>query len=338
MEIKELGKVAFIDRLTKPFVSETSKSIRSFRDDCSVIENGDKYSLLTSEIFTEGVHFDLTLFPLKHLGYKLVVATVSDILAMNGKCSNILVNIAIPARFSVEHIEELYSGVKIACENYDIELSGGDTTASINGLIVSMTAYGSVDKKNITYRSGAKPNDLICITGDLGAAFLGTKLLEREKAILKGNNVSRPQLDGYEYQLRKALKPNCRIDIIENLKSAGITPSSMIDISDGLASEVLHICRESDCGAKIYLEKIPIASKNFELAEELKTDTVLAVMNGGEDYELMFTVDVTKYEEVLKIGGIDVIGHISAKGTKPILVTPDGGELSIKAQGWSVVE
>lgn len=336
MEIKELGKVAFIDRLTKPFVSGQT----AFRDDCAVIDvpERDSLGLLTTEIFMEGVHFDLTYAPLKHLGYKCVVATATDILAMNGKTTGLLIAISIPARFSVEHIEEFYEGVKIACEQCEIALLGGDTTASINGLAVSLTAYGHVDRTKITYRNGANLNDLICITGDLGASYLGTRLLERERKILIGNDISNPKLEGHEYQLGKALRPSYRKDIIQNLSESEILPSSMIDISDGLASSVLHICRESKCSAKIFLDKLPIASSSFTLADELKTDAIIAAMNGGEDYELMFTVPVSQYEEVIKLGGIDVIGHICADNFPAVLVTPDGGEISIQSQGWSASE
>jgi len=335
MEIKELGKVSFIDKITAPFVKENSDVRNQFRDDCAVMDNGNKFRLLTSEIYMEGIHFDLTYSPLKHLGYKCVAAAASDVLAMNGKTTNILIALAIPARFSVENIEEFYEGVLFACNLCEIELSGGDTTASINGLCVSVTAYGEVEKEKIVYRSGAKKNDLICITGDLGAAYLGTKLMEREKMILDGNDISKPKFEGYEYQLGKALKPSYRKDIIELFDKNNILPTSMIDISDGLASSILHICRESDCSAKIFLNKLPIASTSFTLADELKTDAIIAAMNGGEDYELLFTVPVDRYEDVMKIGGIDVIGHICANEHPAVLVTPDGGEIAIKAQSWN---
>lgn len=338
MEIKELGKVAFIDKICSPFAKETSPEKYNFRDDCAVLENNHNYKLISTEVFMEGIHFDLTYNPLKHLGYKCIVATLSDILAMNGTATNVLIALAIPARFSVEHISEFYEGVKYACETCDVSLVGGDTTASINGLTISVTAYGEVDKNKITYRSGAKDHDLICITGDLGAAYLGVKLMERERMILHGNDVSEPKFKGFEYQLGKALKPIYRKDIIEQLEQEGIIPTSMIDISDGLGSSVLHICRESNCSAKIFLDKLPIASSSFTLADELKTDAVIAVMNGGDDYELMFTVSVDKYEEVMKLGTIDVIGHICPNEHSAILVTPDGGEIAIQSQSWSAQE
>ena len=335
MEIKELGKVAFVDKLTSPFVQSEGLNKYNFRDDCTVLEGVDRYNLISTKLFMEGIHFDLTYTPLKHIGYKCVVAALSDVLAMNGTATNILIALAIPSRFAVEHIEELYEGVKIACDKCSVVLSGGDTTSSINGLSISVTAYGSADKDKITYRSGAKLNDLICITGDLGSAYLGTVLFEREKKILAGNDVSKPHFEGYEYQLGKALKPPCRKDVIETLSKNSLTPTSMIDISDGLASSLLHICRESDCSAKIFLDKLPIASSSFTLADELKTDAIIAAMNGGEDYELMFTIGVDRYEDVIKCGGIDVIGHISTSDHSPVLVTPDGGEISIQAQGWT---
>ncbi len=335
MEINELGKVAFIDKLISPFKQNDGYAKSNFRDDCTVIQGESVDQLISTELYMEGIHFDLTFTPLKHIGYKCVVGAMSDILAMNGTATNILVALAIPARFMVEHIEELYEGVKFACDKYGVMLSGGDTTSSINGLTISITSYGSVAKDKITYRSGAKQNDLICITGDLGSAYLGTRLLEREKLILKDNDVSKPHFEGHEYSLSKALKPSYRKDIIEKLSENAIVPTSMIDISDGLASCLLHICRESDCSAKIFLDKLPIASTSFALADELKTDAVIAAMNGGEDYELMFTVGIDKYEDVIKCGGIDVIGHISANNHTPVLVTPDGGEIAIQAQGWT---
>lgn len=335
MEIKELGKVAFIDKICSPFAKENTPEKFNFRDDCAVLENNHDYKLLSTEIFMEGIHFDLTYNPLKHLGYKCVIATLSDILAMNGTATNILIALAIPARFSVEHISEFYEGVNYACEVSGVSLSGGDTTASINGLSISVTAYGEVDKKKITYRSGAVNSDLICITGDLGAAYLGVKLMERERMILHGNDVSEPRFKGFEYQLGKALKPSYRKDIIEEFEKEEIIPTSMIDISDGLGSSILHICRESNCSAKIFLDKLPIASSSFTLADELKTDAVIAAMNGGDDYELMFTVPVDKYEQITKLGSIDVIGHICLNEHEPVLVTPDGGEIAIQSQSWS---
>lgn len=334
MEIKELGKVAFVDRLTKNFDKTGPKSLRNFSDDCLIAPSGDGYTLVTTDLLLEGVHFDLVYTPLKHLGYKSVVVAISDIIAMNGTAENLLVGLGISSRFRVEQIEELYSGIKIACDQYNVTLCGGDTTASLNGLTISVTATGSVQKDKIVYRSGAKPNDLICITGDLGAAYLGFSLLEREKSVLEGNTITQPKFDGYHYQLQRALKPNCRVDIIKKMEENSILPTSMIDISEGLASELLHICRESSCGAKLFLDKIPIASSSFALADELQVDGVVAALNGGDDYELMFTVSLDQFDTIRTIQGIDIIGHISSDDSV-CLVTPDGAEIAIQAPSWT---
>lgn len=333
MNIAELGEFAFIDRLCAPFETKNENTIFGCGDDAAVIDGGDKYILTSVDMFMEGVHFDLVYTPFKHLGFKCVVAAASDILAMNGTAKQLMVAVAISSRFTVEQIEEFYEGVKNACDKYSIDLVGGDTTASLTGFAVSMSVTGEVEKSKIVYRSGAKPSDLVCVTSDLGAAYLGTKLLDREKRVLKGNDVATPKFDGYEYPLERALKPVLRNDVIELLSVENIVPTSMIDLSDGLASDLKHICKSSKCGAKIFLERIPISSKCFELAEELGEDPVVAVMNGGDDYELMFTVDVNEYEKVVKLGGINVIGHIISDQLE-VLVTPEGGEIAIKAQGW----
>ncbi|MFI3268669.1 MAG: thiamine-phosphate kinase [Rikenellaceae bacterium] len=334
MNIAELGEFAFIDRLCEPFeVKNADFTAKGCGDDAAVIEAGDKYILTSVDMFMEGVHFDLVYTPFKHLGFKCVVAAGSDILAMNGTVKQIMVAIALSSRFTVEQIDEFYEGVKSACDKYGIDLVGGDTTASLTGLAITMTVVGEVAKDKIVYRSGAKNSDLICVTSDLGAAYLGTRLLDREKRVLKGNDVAKPKFDGYEYPLERALKPLLRKDVIELLGESNIVPTSMIDLSDGLASDLKHICKSSKCGAKIFLERIPINSKCFDLAEELNEDPVVAVMNGGDDYELMFTVGVDKYEQVARLGGINIIGHIIENGHE-VLVTPEGGEIAIKAQGW----
>lgn len=333
MNISELGEFAFIDKLCEPFKSGNSSTICGYGDDAAVIDAGDKFMLTSTDMYMEGVHFDLIYTPLKHLGYKCVVATASDIIAMNGLTKQIMVSIALSARFTVEHIEEFYEGVKAACEEYKIDLVGGDTTASLTGFAISMTAIGEVAKDKIVYRSGAKSTDVICVSSDLGAAYLGVKLLDREKRVLKDNDVSQPQLEGYEYPIGRALRPLLRDDIITALADVNIIPTSMIDISDGLASDIKHICKKSKCGAKIYLDRIPINSKCFELAEELSEDPVIGVLNGGDDYELLFTVPVDRYEDIVKLGGVSVIGHIIADEVA-VLVTPDGGEIEMKAQGW----
>lgn len=331
MEIKELGEFAFIDRLTANFKSFVTKGIG---DDAAVIDRGENYELISSDILMEGIHFDLTYTPLRHLGYKSVVVAISDILAMNGKADYLTISLGISGKFSVEMVEEIYSGVKIACDEYDVALIGGDTTSSLTGLTIALTAVGNVSKDKITYRSGAKESDLVCVTGDLGAALLGVKLLEREKYVLNGNDVEKPKFDGFEYPLGRALKPRCRVDIIKKLNVAEIVPSAMIDISDGLASELLHICKQSECGVDIYLDRIPISPISEKLAEELNFDQLISALNGGDDYELLFTVPVMMYDKISKIQDVTIIGHITNAASGAVLLAPDGSELTLEAPGW----
>ena len=292
--------------------------------------------LISSDMFVEGIAFDLTYTPLKHLGFKCVVAAAGDILAMNGTPEQITVSIGLSGRFTVEMADELYEGIRAACDKYDIDLVGGDTTSSMTGLSIAVTVIGSVAKDKIVYRGGGKNSDLLCVTGDLGAAFMGVKLLEREKRALHGNDGVAPQLEGFEYLLERQLHPLLRTDVIDALAESGIKPTAMIDISDGLASETLHLCRRSNAGARIYLDRLPISSKCFELGEQIGVDPVMAALNGGDDYELLFTVPVDRYEDVLRIGGIDVIGHLTAPEKGAALVTPDGSEIRLTAQGWVV--
>lgn len=334
-EIAELGEFKLIDHLTKEFKIKNKTTVLGAGDDAAVLSCGDSdYSLISSDLLLEGINFDLTYFPLKHLGYKAVVVGISDILAMNGTPEQITISLGISAKIAVEHLDELYEGIRSACDEYSVDMVGGDTTASLNGLTIAVSAVGRVGKDKVSYRSGAKQNDLICITGDLGAAYMGLHLLEREKRVLKGHANPQPQFDGYAYLLQRQLKPAARKDIIEALANAGIVPTSMIDISDGLASDLLQICKSSDCGARIYLERLPIAKETHDLAKELNSDPVVAALNGGDDYELMFTVPLDMQEKIMRLGGIDVVGHITPKSTGAILVTPDGSDITIKAQGF----
>ena len=333
-QISELGEFGLIDRITKPFTTQCSSTVKGVGDDAAVIDAGDKYMLVSSDMMLEGVDFDLVYFPLKHLGYKAVVRGINDILAMNGIPQQILVSIGVSAKFCVEEIEELYSGIRQACEDYRLDLVGGDTTASVNGLAISIQAVGSVAKDRIVYRSGAHENDLVCITGDLGAAYMGLHLLEREKRIYAGNNSPQPEFAGHEYILRRQLKPYAAIEVIEALNSEGIVPTAMIDLSDGLASDILQICKSSGCGVRLYLERIPIARETHKMAEELHSDPVVAALNGGDDNELLFTVPVTEQARISKIGGIDIIGHITNAQSGAHLITPDGTALSITAPGF----
>lgn len=331
MDVKELGEFAFIDRLTADFKSTVAMGIG---DDAAVIDRGDKFELISSDILLEGVDFDLTYTPLKHLGYKSVVVAISDIVAMNGSAKYITIALGLSARFTVEMVEELYGGVKIACEDYDVSLIGGDTSPSLTGLTIAVTAVGEVAKDKITYRSGAVESDLVCVSGDLGAALLGLKLLEREKYVLDGNDAERPKFDGFEYPLGRMLRPHCRRDVVKKLDSVGIVPTSMIDISDGLASELLHLCKQSQCGVDIHLERLPISPISEKLAEELNFDHIISALNGGDDYELLFTVSISDYEKIALLGDVTVIGHITSEGSGAVLLTPDGSELEIEAQGW----
>ncbi|WP_300286009.1 thiamine-phosphate kinase [uncultured Alistipes sp.] len=332
-EIATLGEFGLIDRICKPFVARNPTTVEGCGDDAAVIDAGDRYLLLSTDLMLEGVDFDLTYFPLQHLGYKSVVRGISDILAMNGTPRQIMLSLGISSRFSVEMIDAFYEGVRAACERYGTDLAGGDTNASINGLTIGITAAGDVAKDRIAYRSGAQATDLICLTGDLGAAYMGLHLLEREKRACKGHPAPEPQFEGHEYILQRQLRPEARTDIVAALAENGIVPTSMIDLSDGLASEILHLCKRSDKGARIYLNRLPIAKETYAMAEELNSDPVVAALNGGDDHELLFTVPLSKQDEIFGMG-IDVIGHITEAGTGARLITPDGQEIAIRAQGW----
>ena len=332
-EIATLGRVGLIEHICQPLTIKQPTTIKGAGDDAAVIDAGDHYLLLTTDLLLEGVHFDLTYYPLQHLGYKAVVVALSDILAMNGHPAQLTVSLGISARFSVEMIDRFYEGVSAACADYHTDLVGGDTAPSVNGLTISVTATGTVAKDRIVYRSGAQPNDLICLSGDLGAAYMGLHLLEREKQACSGQPNPQPDFKGHEYILRRQLKPEARVDLIDRLAENGILPTSMIDISDGLASEVMHLCRASNKGARIYLDKLPIAQQTNAMANELNCDPVVAALNGGQDYELLFTVPLAQKDEVLGLG-VDLIGHITAEGTVPTLVTPDGQPIALQAQGW----
>lgn len=334
-EIAELGEFGLIDRLTEPFGRGNPSTVTGVGDDAAVIApaEGDVILCSTDTMF-EGVDFDLTYFPLKHLGYKAVTAAVSDILAMNGTPEQIAVSLGVSSKLSVEALDELYEGIAFACREQRIDLVGGDTKASMTGLVLGITSLGSARKGEVVYRSGARKNDLVCITGNLGAAYMGLRLLEREKRVLGDVKDPEPQFEGYEYLLEKYLKPRPRTDIIEALAEAKIVPTAMIDLSDGLASDLMQICKSSKCGARIYLDRIPIAKQTSALAEELHADPVVAALNGGQDYELLFTVPLGMQEQVMRLGMVDVIGHITDQAAGAFLVTPDGSEIRLKAQGF----
>ena len=334
-EIASLGQFGLIDLLTREFSPKNASTLKGVGDDAAVIAPARGEAVLcTTDSFYEGVDFDLTYFPLKHLGYKVVTAGVSDILAMNALPSQITVSLGVSAKLPVEALQDLYEGIAFACKEQGIDLVGGDTRASMTGLVVTVTTLGHARKDKVAYRSGAQQNDLICITGNLGAAYMGLHLLEREKRVLSGVENPEPQFQGYEYLLEKYLKPRPRTDIVEALAAEKITPTAMIDLTDGLASDLLQICRSSACGARIYLERIPIAKQTSALAEELHADPVVAALNGGEDYELLFTVPLAMQEQVMRMGLVDVIGHITPASAGACLVTPDGQAIKLKAQGF----
>lgn len=334
-EISSIGEFGLIDRLTNDIKLVNTSSLRGVGDDCAVVKYPDTDVLVSTDLLVEGVHFDLTYVPLKHLGYKAAVVNFSDIYAMNGHPRQITVSLAISARFTVEHIEQLYSGIRLACQIYGVDLVGGDTTSSRSGLVISITAIGDAPADRIVYRSGAKPTDLICVSGDLGAAYMGLQLLEREKIASSGQKDFQPEFQGKEYLIERQLKPEARRDVIENLEKAGIVPTSMMDISDGLSSELLHICKASNVGCRVYEDRIPIDYQTALMAEELNMNLVTAAMNGGEDYELLFTIPLHLHEEIKKIPGIRVIGHITRPELGTYLETRDGTELPIRAQGFN---
>jgi len=334
-ELYELGEFRLIDRLTGTFGKQHESTIKGVGDDAAVIDVGPKSMVITTDLLLEGIHFDLTYFPLKHLGYKAVVVNLSDVYAMNAKPTHITISIGVSKRFCVEDLEDLYAGVKLACERYGVDMVGGDTSSSMTGLTISITAIGEAPKTDITYRSGARVNDLICVSGNLGAAYMGLQLLEREKRVFESSSGAKPKLEGSSYILKRMLKPEARKDTIEKLSESKIKPTAMIDISDGLSSDLLHICKNSGVGCKIYADKIPIDSQTAQMAEEFGIEPLIAALNGGEDYELLFTIPLEEFQNISKIEGISTIGHITAASSGANLITPTGEEIKLTAQGWN---
>lgn len=335
-EIATLGEFGLIDHLTqgiKPMHASTQKGIG---DDAAVLSYPDKKVLMTTDLLLEGVHFDLVYTPLKHLGYKAAVVNFSDIYAMNGQPKQITVSLGISKRFSVEDMEQLYAGIRLACEDYEVDIVGGDTTSSLTGLTISITCIGEADSDKIVYRNGAQETDLICVSGNLGAAYMGLQLLEREKKVLAGTDHDvQPDFAGKEYILERQLKPEARKDIIEKLAQAGIKPTAMMDISDGLSSELMHICKQSGKGCRVYEEHLPIDYQTAAMAEEFNMNLTTCALNGGEDYELLFTVPLSLHEKVQGISDVRLIGHITKPTLGCALVTRDGQEFELKAQGWN---
>ncbi len=333
-ELSELGEFGLIDHLTGNLKPKNPAVIKGVGDDTAVIDIGESYLLATKDLLIEGIHFDLTYSPLKHLGYKAVVMNLSDIAAMNGTPEQILIGLAVSNRYSVEALSELYEGIYYACERYKVDMVGGDTTSSPSGMFLSITALGRVDKDKVVYRSTSKVNDLVCVSGDLGGAYMGLLVLEREKSVFKNDPTMQPDLRGHDYILERQLKPEPRFDILAELKKADVKPTAMIDISDGLASEILHICKNSKTGCNIYEDKIPIDTATAMIAEEFNIQPVTAAMNGGEDYELLFTISLSDHDKIKNIKGVTVIGHITDESSGVNLITRNGTAVQIQAQGW----
>lgn len=336
-EIATLGEFGLINHLTEGLENHQPSTRYGVGDDAAVIACSEgKQTLITTDLLLEGVHFDLTYVPLKHLGYKSAVVNFSDIYAMNGTPTQITVSLGVSKRFSVEDMEALYAGIRLACEEYGVDIVGGDTTSSMTGLTISITCLGEADPEQIVYRNGAHDTDLLCVSGDLGAAYMGLQLLEREKLVLKGGDQTiQPDFTGREYLLERQLKPEARRDIIRQLAEEQVKPTAMMDISDGLSSEVLHICTQSKVGCRLYEEHLPIDYQTAAMAEELNMNVTTCALNGGEDYELLFTVPLSAYDKVSQMDGIRVIGHITKPELGCALVTRDGQEFELKAQGWN---
>ncbi len=336
-EISTLGEFGLIDHLTQNITPTQPTTKKGVGDDAAVIDNSDKRTLVTTDLLLEGIHFDLTYVPLKHLGYKSAVVNFSDIYAMNGKPQQITVSLGISQRFSVEDLETFYAGLLLACEIYGVDLVGGDTTTSLTGFSISITCIGTADAGKITYRNGAEDTDLIFVSGDLGAAYMGLQLLEREKAVFGGKADFQPDFSGKEYILERQLKPEARKDIVRFLSEQEIVPTAMIDISDGLSSDLLHICRQSNTGCRIFEERLPIDYQTAVMAETFHMNVTTVALNGGEDYELLFTVPLSLHEKVSALPGIHLVGHITKPEEGCCLVTRDGQEMELKAQGWNPV-
>lgn len=334
-EISSLGEFGLIERLTKELTTSNKETVKGTGDDAAILqfENNEEV-LVTTDLLMEGIHFDLTYFPLRHLGYKAVVANISDIYAMNGTPKQITVSLALSRKFCIEDVEELYAGMKLACQQYGVDIIGGDTSSSLTGLAISITAIGTAPKGTSVKRNGAKETDLICVTGNLGAAYMGLQLLEREKIATAGKDIQ-PDFQGKEYILERQLKPEARKEVIEKLREENVKPTAMIDISDGLSSELMHICKQSGVGCRIYEERIPIDYQTAIMAEELNLNVVTCALNGGEDFELLFTVPIADHEKVAAMKDVRVIGHIVSDNMGLALITRDGVEMGLKAQGWT---
>jgi len=333
--LSDLGEFGLINRLTEKIQLKNASSILGVGDDAAILNYPEKKIVVTTDLLTEGIHFNLMYVPLKHLGYKAVVVNLSDVYAMNATPRQITVSIAISSKFTLEAVEELYSGIHLACEKYGVDLIGGDTTSSLTGLTISVTAIGEANDDELVFRSGARVNDLLCVSGDLGGAYMGLQLLERENEVFKVNPHQQPQFAGYDYILERQLKPEARADIKELLKTLQIKPTSMIDISDGLSSEAMHLCKASKVGCSIYEEKIPLDKQTKDFAEELSINPLVAALNGGEDYELLFTVPLDSFDVLKKEFDVTIIGHITPESEGTNLITTGGSVIPLQAQGWN---
>lgn len=337
-EISHYGEFGLIKHLTEKFKINHASTLKGVGDDAAVLEYKDKQILVTTDLLLEGIHFDLVYTPLMHLGYKAAIVNFSDIYAMNGMPKQITVSIGVSKRFLVEDLDELYAGIALACEEHEVDLIGGDTSASLTGLTISITCIGEGEKEKIVYRNGAKENDLICVSGDLGSAYMGLQLLEREKLVFKDNQEVQPDFEGMDYILQRQLKPEARRDIILALAAKGIVPTAMMDISDGLSSELIHICTQSNTGCRVYEDKIPINYQAAVMAEELNMSIVTAALNGGEDYELLFTASLEDYDKIVAMEGIGIVGHMTKSELGLNLVGREGEEIALRAQGWNSLQ
>ncbi len=334
-DIKELGEFGLIEHITRSFALQQPSSVLGVGDDAAIVDNTGRQTVLTSDMLLEGVHFDLAYMPLKHLGFKAVAANISDLAAMNALPGQILVNIGLSNRFSVEAVEELYKGIETACQAYKADLAGGDTTSSRSGLVISVTAIGYGIPDQLVRRAGAKPGDILCVTGDLGAAYVGLQVLEREKEVFLTNPGMQPQLSEYQYVVQRQLRPEARMDVIHELRELGLVPTSMIDISDGLASEIIHLSRNSGVGFRIYEDKLPVDKETYDTALEFKLDATTCALNGGEDYELLFTISQEDYEKVKDHPDIHFIGQATDQPEVTDMVTKGENVVELKAQGWN---
>lgn len=334
-ELSSIGEFGLIDHIRQQVTIHNATSLKGIGDDAAIISAGEESLVVSTDMLLEGVHFDLSYMPLQHLGYKSVAVNVSDIAAMNAKPEQIVISLGISNRFSLEAVDALYEGIRAACNSYNVDLVGGDTSSSVSGLIISITAIGRVSKDKVVQRSGAKANDIICVTGDLGAAYVGLQVLEREKQVFLTNPEMQPDLEKYEYVVGRQLKPEARMDIIHDLAESNCVPTSMIDISDGLASELLHLSKNSKLGVKIFEDKVPIDHDTFETAIEFKIDPITCVLNGGEDYELLFTISPSDYEKIKNHPDIHFIGHMHDNANQNVMITKQETVVPITAQGWN---